>query len=375
MYRTRARTLVSIAFSLTALIVPLAVQPVFADTPNSNAVQTRTFYHVKRHSSASPVGLDPATIKSVYNLSGAGTGTIAIIDAYDSPTVASDLNTFSSQFGLPVCNASNPCFEKHMMSNRIRANSGWALEASLDTQWAHAIAPNAKILLVEARSASLSDLLSAVNYARNRSDVVAVSMSWGGSEFSSEAAYDSYFTSTHNVAFFASSGDSGSGVQWPAVSVNVTGVGGTTLSLSGNTLLSETAWNGSGGGISAYVSQPGYQTIYGVISNGKRAVPDVSYNADPASGVAVYDSTSYQGQTGWFQVGGTSAGAPQWAAIHALGSTARNSKLYADAKLSNSSSYFRDILTGTNGSCGVVCTADTGYDTVTGLGSPVTISF
>ncbi len=332
--------------------------------------------HISRHSSTSPVGLDPATIRSIYNLSGSGSGTIAIVDAYDAPTVASDLNTFSAQFDLPLCNPANPCFEKHMMANRTRSNSGWALEASLDTQWAHAIASNAKILLVEAKSASGTDLLNAVNYARNRADVVAVSMSWGGSEFSSEASYDGYFTSSHGVTFFASSGDNGTGVSWPAVSVNVVGVGGTTLNMSGSTLVSETAWSGSGGGRSAYVNAPSYQTAYGVPNaNGKRAVPDVSYNADPASGVAIYDSTSYQGQAGWFQVGGTSAGAPQWAAIKALGGSVTNAKVYTDAKAANSTSFLRDITIGTNGSCGFVCTAATGYDYATGVGSPVTTAF
>jgi subtilase family serine protease len=336
-------------------------------------------FHVKHHSTGGPVGLDPATIKSIYNLAnaGAGHGTIAIVDAYDSPTAQSDLNTFSAQFGLPQCTSANPCFEKHKMTPSIRANSGWALEASLDTQWAHAIAPGAKILLVEARTASGNDLLNAVNYARNRSDVVAISMSWGGGEFSSEASYNSYFLSAYGASFFASSGDSGSGVSWPAVSPNVIGVGGTTLSLStAKTLLSEVAWSGSGGGVSLYEPQPSYQATVDIpSSNGKRVVPDVAYNADPNSGVAVYDSTAYQGQSGWFQVGGTSAGAPQWAAIKAIGGNAYNPRLYQDAKLPNSSSFFRDIISGNNGSCGVACTASSGYDMVTGLGSPVTTSF
>src|SRR5207245_1555224 len=135
-------------------------------------------------------------------------------------------------------------------------------EAALDTQWAHAIAPNARILLVEAKSSSGTDLLNAVDYARNRADVVAVSMSWGGGEFSSEAAYDFHFTSSHGVVFFASSGDSGAGAEWPSVSPNVVAVGGTTLSFDSNGNLSwESAWSGSGGGVSAYEPQPGYQSL------------------------------------------------------------------------------------------------------------------
>ena len=113
------------------------------------------------------------------------------------------LITFSNQFGLPTTN-----FEKHKMTPNIAVDAGWALEISLDVQWAHAIAPNAKILLVEAQSNSLADLLAAVSYAANRADVVAVSMSWGGSEFLGQSSLNSYFTSNHGVVFFASTGDS-----------------------------------------------------------------------------------------------------------------------------------------------------------------------
>ncbi len=364
----------SLLLALSIVALPVATVPAFAGGDSLRLHTARTVFHIKRHANTTPTGLSPSVIKSAYNLSGTGSGTIAIIDAYDAPSIQNDLNTFSTQFGLPACNSGNPCFEKHKMSGSIRSNSGWALEASLDTQWAHAVAPGAKVLLVEARSASISDLLSAVNYARNRSDVVAVSMSWGGSEFSSELSYDSYFTSSHGVAFFASSGDSGTGVQWPAVSPNVTGVGGTTLAFNNGSFVSETAWSGSGGGVSRYEPIPSYQTTYG-LTRAKRSVPDVSYDADPNSGVAVYDSTSYNGQKGWFQVGGTSAGAPQWAAIFALGSTARNSQLYTDAVQPNSSTFLRDIVSGTNGACGLVCSAATGYDTVTGIGSPLSSSF
>ncbi|MBU6501050.1 MAG: S53 family peptidase [Patescibacteria group bacterium] len=328
----------------------------------------------------SPKGLSPSQIKSFYQLyySGSGSGTIAIVDAYDNPNAESDLNTFSAQFGLTACTTANGCFEKHVMAPKLRTNSGWLLESALDTQWAHAIAPGAKILLVEAKSSSGNDLLAAVDYARNRSDVVAVSMSWGSNEFSGESSYDSHFTSNSGAAFFASSGDSGSGVQWPAVSSNVTSVGGTTLNLDINgNLVSETAWNGSGGGLSAYEHEPNYQSAYGVPNaNNFRAVPDVSYDADPNSGVSVYDSFGYNGIKGWFVVGGTSAGAPQWAAIRALGATATNSRLYADASVPASySADFRDITVGSNGSCGLYCTAQNAYDYVTGLGSPLTVNF
>jgi subtilase family serine protease len=316
----------------------------------------------------SPLSLTPIQIRRAYNLpSSGGSGTIAIIDAYNDPTVQSDFVTFSNQFGLPTTN-----LEVHPMASNIANDSGWALEISLDVQWAHAIAPNAKILLVEAQTSSSNSLLAAINYATNRADVVAVSMSWGGPEFSGQSLLDSYFTSNHGIVFFASTGDSGAGVIWPSTSKNVVAVGGTSLKLNPDgSVASETGWSGSGGGLSAYVAEPQYQVTYNVTqANGKRAVPDVSYDSDPNTGFPVYDSTPYNGQTGWFQVGGTSAAAPQWAAIHSLALSASNNNLYQDGKL-NSQTYFRDITSGSNGEY----SAAVGYDLVTGLGSPLTGNF
>ncbi len=325
-----------------------------------------------------PQGLTPAQIKSIYNLpSTGGSGTIALIEAYDNPNAESDLGTFDTQFSLAPCTTANTCFTKHQMSVSTSTNSGWTVESSLDVEWAHAIAPNAKILLVEAQSSSDNDLIAAVDYARNQPGVVAISMSWGSAEFSGESSDDYHFVSPYGAVFFASTGDTGSGVAWPAVSTNVVAVGGTTLNFTGNTFTSETAWSGSGGGLSKYVNEPSYQLLYGVPqANGFRAIPDVSYDADPNSGFSIYDSTGYQGQSGWLVVGGTSAGAPQWAAIDALASTTNNTNLYAVASSSGSyASDFRDITSGTNGSCGFDCTAQVGYDYVTGLGSPLTDIF
>jgi subtilase family serine protease len=337
--------------------------------------------HVNKHFTAKPNSLlTPSQTKKAYNLSTdltAGAGkTIAIIDAYDNPTIAADLNTFSQAYGLPVCDSTNPCFQKVKMVSNVRSNRGWALEEALDVQWAHAIAPGAKILLVEARSSSGNDLLKAVDYARAQAGVVSISMSWGGSEFSTESASDTHFTTANgsSIGFFASSGDNGTGVSWPAVSPNVVGVGGTTLTLKADgTISSETAWSGSGGGIASYESEPSYQTAFGVSSGSHRGVPDVSYNANPNTGFPVYDSYGYNGAAGWFQVGGTSAGAPQWAAINAVGGHVAGARLYSDATTLPAD--FLDITLGTNGTCGSVCTARTGYDFVTGLGSPATYSF
>ncbi len=309
-------------------------------------------------------GYNVTDIRTAYNLpSSGGAGvTIAIIDAYHTPTISTDLAFFSNYFDLPAPDATN--FEVHKMSSYIGTDADWAQETTLDVEWAHAIAPDAKILLVEAVSNHNADLLAAVNYARNRQDVVAISMSWGGDEFYGESGYNSFFTSNYGAVFFASSGDNGSEVCWPATSSNVIAVGGTTLNLNGEgAVLSETGWNGSGGGVSSYESIPSYQINYGIIGT-KRNVPDVSYNANPSTGVKV----RYNNQ--WYIFGGTSAGAPQWAAIYALTLSASNTNLYQKAKIAYSA-YFRDITTGSNGGY----TASTGYDCVTGLGSPLTCDF
>ena len=263
------------------------------------------------------------------------------------------------------------------MAARISTSPGWAIEEALDVEWAHAIAPTAKVLLVEAKSDSGTDLMSAINYARLRSDVVAISMSWGGDEFGQEVAYEGSFTSPYGATFFAASGDNGHGTSWPAVSANVISVGGTSLTVAANgTLVGETAWSGSGGGVSAYIAEPLRQRAANLLqANGRRATPDVAYNADPNTGYPVYDSVPYSGSAGWFQVGGTSAGAPQWAAIASMsGKTLTPDRLYKDATVPNQA-VLRDIVTGINGNCGYYCSSRAGYDYVTGFGSPLTASF
>ena len=340
---------------LIILVYPVAVN---ASPPEW---QAQPFHHLQSPDATAyaVAGNNPVNIKAAYNLplSGGLGNTIAIVDAYDNPNVSSDLSLFSSQFSLPQAN-----LVVHKMSSFIQPNVNWGVEISLDVQWAHAIAPNANILLVEAKSAYLSDLLSAVSYAKSQPNVVAVSMSWGGSEFSTETGYDNYFTSSSGVVFFVSSGDSGAGTSWPAASGNVVSVGGTSLSLSGG-VYSESAWSGSGGGVSTYESKPSYQSSFTYTN---RAIPDVAYNADPNTGYAVYDSYGY----GWIVVGGTSAGAPQWAAIQAIGLSATNQNFYKDYAQPNYSTFFKDITTGSNG-----FTAGPGYDLATGIGSPLTTSF
>ncbi|AJX32491.1 S53 family peptidase [Burkholderia oklahomensis] len=330
-------------------------------------------------------GLAPATVRHAYgfdSIANQGDGmVVAIIDAYDDPKIESDLGVFSKTFSLPTCTTSNGCFKKiYANGSKPRADAGWSLEMSLDVEWVHAIAPKAKIVLVEAASNSFNDLMTAVDVAVGNGASV-VSMSFGGSEFSSETGFDSHFGSPSRVTFVASSGDSGNGSEYPAASPYVVAVGGTTLSTDayGN-YLGETAWSGSGGGVSTYEPEPSGQALWPIPYAGSRGVPDVGYNANPGSGFAVYDSVTYQGQSGWFVVGGTSAGAPQWAGLFAIANSMRTAAgkaklagpynlLYTVGKSAYGSDY-HDVTSGTNGTCGTICTANGGYDYVTGLGSP-----
>jgi subtilase family serine protease len=224
-------------------------------------------------SASSIAGYTPAQIKTAYGFNGvSGTGAgqvIAIVDAYNDPNISSDLSAFDSQYGLGPASLSVVNQNGSASKSALPAtNAGWDLEISLDVEWAHAIAPGASILLVEANSSSLSNLLAAENYARGAKGVTVVSMSWGSSEFQGETADDAYFTTTpghKGVTFVAASGDEGSwyGPDWPASSPDVLSVGGTTLYLanSSGTYGGETGWSDSTGGISSYEPEPAYQTI------------------------------------------------------------------------------------------------------------------
>lgn len=320
--------------------------------------------HITPFVSKSPSGLSPDQIKGAYTFptsstSGAGQ-IIAIVDAYDDPSAEKDLAVFSGQYNLPSCTTSNGCFTKVNQTggkNYPRTNSGWALEISLDIQWAHAIAPGAKILLVEAKSANSSDLFAAEDYAAAHANYV--SNSWGGSESSSESTWDMHF-SKPGVSYFVSAGDSGLPAQYPSSSPNVISVGGTTLTFNADgTFKNETGWSSGGGGCSAYENATSAQLSVASSCGTKRATPDVSLDADPASGVSVYDSTRYSGQAGWFVVGGTSASSPMWAARSAVSGAQVNSP-YVYAK----NITYRDITAGGNtGGCLI------GYDLCSGLGS------
>jgi len=329
----------------------------------------------------SPAGETPQSIYPVYGLTFAGAGgsnVIVIVDAFDYPTAESDLNVFSSQFGLPSCTTANGCFTKVFAAGKQpRANCGWAQEAALDIEWAHAMAPNAKIVLVEAASNSFADLFYAVDvgtsYIVSHGGLGELSMSWGGSEFSSEASNDSHFQ--HNgIVYFGSSGDTGGVNIYPSVSPNVVSAGGTTIHRNGSgSFTSETGWSGSGGGPSKYEAKPSYQNGVANTSTTQRSAPDFSFDADPNSGVSVYDSTRCQGLSGWLVFGGTSVSSPSLAGIvNRAGHFANTSvdelvTIYANR---TNTADFRDITSGTAGSF----SAGVGYDYVTGVGSSLGLS-
>lgn len=334
-------------------------------------------------SATTPSGYGPSDLQSAYNLAAAsasnGAGvTIGIVDAYDDPTAFNDVNVYRAQYGLPALASCTPstikssttaCFAKSDQNGGTSypaKNGGWAQEESLDLDMASAICPKCNILLVEASSASFVNLGTSVNTAANLGSA-AISNSYGGGESSGETSYEASYYNHPGVAITVSSGDSGYGVQFPAASRYVTAVGGTSLTRSGGTRgWSETAWSGAGSGCSAYISKPSWQTDAGC-SN--RTVADVSAVADPNTGVAVYDSTAYQGQSGWLVFGGTSVASPIIGSVYALAGNAATVN-YGSYPYSHTSSLY-DVTSGSNGSCGsYLCTAGTGYDGPTGLGTP-----
>jgi subtilase family serine protease len=320
---------------------------------------------------ATPSGLFPADLQSAYKLPSASAGagqTVAIVDAFNDPTAEQDLATYRSQFGLPACTTANGCFRKIDQRGGTsfpRTDAGWAAEISLDVDMVSAVCPQCHITLVEADSNSFANLGAAENTAAARAHIV--SNSFGGGD-ASDASMGSFFNHP-GTAITASSGDSGFGVEYPASSHFVTAVGGTSLRKASNTRgWTETAWNGAGSGCSAFntalTGQAGVNT-----GCARRAVADVSAVADPATGVAVFDSTPIQGQSGWLVFGGTSASAPIIAATYGLAGNA--SSVDNNFPYSHSSALF-DVTSGSNGSCSPsqLCTARTGWDGPTGLGTP-----
>ncbi len=324
-------------------------------------------------------GYGPAQFLKAYSLTGQASGhpVVALVDAYNDPNIVSDLATYSKTFNLPLLPACSgaiasskvACFAKVNQSGQTRlyppSNSGWALEIALDVEVAHATCQNCSILLVEANSNSYANLMAAEDRAVAMGATV-VSNSWGSSEFSTEKSYDSHFTHP-GVAFTVSAGDNGYGTEYPAASPYVTAVGGTSLFLNANgSYNSEMAWSGTGSGCSVYETKPSFQHDPRCT---RRTIADVSADADPNTGAAVYDSVRYATMSGWFQVGGTSLSSPLVAAVYAQsGNTAGAS----NAIPYGTPAALHDITSGSNGSCGgsYLCTALAGFDGPTGLGTP-----
>jgi subtilase family serine protease len=339
-----------------------------------------------------PSAISPATLRAVYGINniklngitGDGSGqTIAIVIANDAPGFVnsgtsgfdnSDLHIFDQQFGI----ADPPSFTKVEQYAGLSPDTGWSEEAALDVEWTHAIAPGAKLLLLEGSDASTSSLFNwAIGTAKSYSNVSVVTMSFGFNEFAGETSYDSLFTtpSGHTgITYVASTGDQGAPADYPAFSPNVVAVGGTVLTLSGSSYGSETGYDSSGGGVSDYESKPSYQSSV-TQSWANRTTPDVSFDGDPNTGVDVYDSYNGGYANKWYKIAGTSFSAPAWAGLIAIadqgrviagktsldGATGTLPTLY-----SLPSSDFHDITSGFNG-----YSAGPGYDLVTGRGTPI----
>jgi subtilase family serine protease len=313
-----------------------------------------------------PGGYAPSDLQAAYGLtsesqSDGGGQTIAIVDAYDDPNVESDLNVYRSRYGLPACTVSNGCFTKQAYTSQ--SNAGWAAEESVDVEMVSAICPTCKILLVEAASTSLADLSSAEQYATTQADYV--SNSWSADE--GTETYDADYRAGCG-AIVASTGDHGynSTAQWPAILPSVVGVGGTSLtSISPR---AETAWLHAGSGCSKIYGKPSFQSG---LNTGcpMRAEADASADADPQTGVAIYDTFQ---RRGWLVFGGTSVATPIVASIFALAgysSTNPAGNLYSHTAALN------DVTSGSNGACGVpLCVAGQGWDGPTGLGTPAGIA-
>jgi subtilase family serine protease len=324
------------------------------------------------------VGFGPASLQSAYNLPSATAGsgeTVAIVDAMDDPNAASDLATYRADWGLPACGAG--CFTKVNQNGAasplptVSGTTGWATEESLDLDMVSAICPLCHIILVEANSPTTQNLGTGVNTAVSLG-AEFVSNSYGGSESASDSTFDTEFYKHAGVAVTASAGDNGFGVEYPAASQFVTAVGGTSLTQATNTRgWTETVWGssaggeGTGSGCSADDAKPTWQTDTGCA---RRTNNDVSADANPNTGVAVFDTYD---QNGWLEVGGTSASSPMIAATFALAGTPAAGTFPSSYIYQHTSSLF-DVTSGADGSCSpaYLCTGEVGYDGPTGWGTP-----
>ncbi|NNJ60172.1 MAG: S8 family serine peptidase [Dactylosporangium sp.] len=324
-----------------------------------------------------PAGFGAADLRSAYDLPATGGSghVVAVVDAYSNPNVETDLAAYRAQYGLPECTTASGCLrivnQDGEASPLPEPDAGWALEISLDLDMVSATCPQCQLLLVEANSSSLEDLGTAVATAVSLGADV-VSNSYGTSvEFAEEVDYEHYYNQPgHPIV--VSAGDLGYSVSFPAVSRYVTAVGGTSLTREADGAWSESVWSGTGSGCSAYIPKPEWQTDENCPM---RMVGDIAAVADPATGVAVYDTFS---QSGWTIVGGTSAAAPIIAGVYALTGTASKVNDGSPPWRNRAAGLFRDVTTGTNVpsafavTCGndYLCTGVVGYDGPTGWGTP-----
>ncbi len=320
-------------------------------------------------------GLHPADLRSAYGLpsTGGAGSTIAVVDGGDDPNAESDLAVYRRTFGLPACTTANGCFRKANESGATNgtglpaASEEWSEEIAIDLDMVSAICPQCHVLLVETNSTNISDFGTAVDTAV-RLGATEVSNSYYTAEYAGVLADDVHYDHP-GIPITASAGDGGYGVMFPASSQYVTSVGGTSLTRALGTARgwTETVWDGTGSGCSAYVSKPAWQKDGGCTN---RTVADVSVDGDPLTGVSGYNTYAPVGERGWAVYGGTSVGAPVVAAIYAL--AGNGSSIEGAAYVYAHAQSLHPVTTGSNGTCSpsYLCTAGPGYNGPGGLGTP-----
>lgn len=368
----RARTFVRIFIPDAGLPINAANTPGgFYETPASLACVYKLV--------SAAATCNPSTATTVSH---GGAKAIALVDAYDNPNAASDLAAFSTEFGLPaatfkVVYAAPGSSTQTSTPPPQDPTGGWDFEESVDVQMAHAMAPHARIFLVEANSSGSGDLLPAVTLASNLVAAYGggeVNMSWGFGDFAGEDGYDGYFT-TANVVYFSAAGDS-AGVSYPCTSVNVVCVGGTTISRNATTgnFEYESAWPDTGGGPSPNESIPSYQSGIASIVGTQRGTPDVAFVGDGRTPVWIYDTIPISGQSGtWWLGSGSSvsaagmAGIVNWAGNFYTSTNAELTEVYSQIGVTTE---FKDIV---SGNCGNYAgyLAGKGWDFCTGVGTNV----
>lgn len=321
---------------------------------------------------ALPDGFGPADLKSAYALPATtSTKTVAVVLAFDYPSAEADLAVYRSTFGLPACTAASGCFRKvnqqGLAAPLPEADPGWALEAALDLQMVSASCPTCKLILVEGDDNSFEALAAAVDTAV-RIGASVVSNSYGGDESGFDATVEASYNHP-GTPILASSGDFGfTTAQTPAALPGVIAIGGTSLVRDGSSRgWSEQVWGGAGSGCSAWHDKPSWQHDPNCQM---RTTADISAVADPATGVAVYDTFGIPADQAWLILGGTSVSSPFLAGV--IASTGHPEKVTAQRLYAKKASVFNDVVGGSNGFCGddYLCTGLPGYDAPSGRGTP-----